>query len=52
MDTNIENALIQKKIISPGKQFVTLKPGTRVNNEKNILAIRKKSIIQGLLLTI
>ncbi|XP_037820608.1 AH receptor-interacting protein [Lucilia sericata] len=30
MDTNIENALIQKKIISPGKEFMPLKEGTRV----------------------
>ncbi|XP_075155896.1 AH receptor-interacting protein [Haematobia irritans] len=30
MDSNIENALIEKKTISPGKQFIPLKSGTRV----------------------
>ncbi|XP_061402912.1 AH receptor-interacting protein [Musca vetustissima] len=30
MDTNIDNALIEKKTISPGKQYIPLKPGTRV----------------------
>ncbi|XP_055844802.1 AH receptor-interacting protein isoform X2 [Episyrphus balteatus] len=30
MDTKIDNALIQKKILHPGKQYVQLRPGTRV----------------------
>lgn len=30
MDTKIDNALIQKKILHPGKQYVELRPGTRV----------------------
>lgn len=33
MDYNIENALIQKKIISPGKEFKNLQEGTRVSRE-------------------
>lgn len=42
MDTNIENALIEKKIVSPGKTFVPLKPGTRVRGGYKEIEIEYK----------